>query len=108
MSGDVVFLLEVDNTLLDNDRVSADLTAYLDDRFGRDVVAAATIPPVGAYLSAFNVISDRTTTSFHSPLYWQRLTHSRHHCSVSSTVAPFAGDFRERRKPSMEIGRAHV
>jgi FMN phosphatase YigB (HAD superfamily) len=36
MSGDIVFLLDVDNTLLDNDRVSADLKAYLDDRFGRE------------------------------------------------------------------------
>ena len=36
MSGDVVFLLDVNNTLLDNDRVSADLKAYLDDRFGRE------------------------------------------------------------------------
>src|ERR1051325_5064491 len=36
MSGDVVFLLDVDNPLLDNDRVSADLKAYLDDRFGRE------------------------------------------------------------------------
>ena len=36
MFGDVVFLLDVDNTLLDNDRVSADLKAYLDNRFGRE------------------------------------------------------------------------
>ena len=34
MSDDVVFLLDVDNTLLDNDRVSADLKAYLDHEFG--------------------------------------------------------------------------
>ena len=36
MSSDVVLLLDVDNTLLDNDRVSADLKAYLDDRFGSE------------------------------------------------------------------------
>lgn len=31
----VVFLLDVDNTLLDNDRFAADLTAWLDRAFGR-------------------------------------------------------------------------
>lgn len=31
----VVFLLDVDNTLLDNDRVSADLRRYLEREFGR-------------------------------------------------------------------------
>jgi len=31
----VVFVLDVDNTLLDNDRFAADLTAQLDDAFGR-------------------------------------------------------------------------
>lgn len=31
----VVFLLDVDNTLLDNDRFAADLTARLDDDFGK-------------------------------------------------------------------------
>ncbi len=31
----VVFLLDVDNTLLDNDRFAADLTAWLDHAFGR-------------------------------------------------------------------------
>jgi FMN phosphatase YigB (HAD superfamily) len=35
MADDVVFLLDVDNTLLDNDRVAADLKAYLDHEFGR-------------------------------------------------------------------------
>src|SRR5215510_13720362 len=34
MVDDVVFLLDVDNTLLDNDRVSADLKADLDRNFG--------------------------------------------------------------------------
>ena len=34
MTADVVFLIDVDNTLLDNDRVIADLHAHLDDAFG--------------------------------------------------------------------------
>ncbi|PYS04179.1 MAG: haloacid dehalogenase [Acidobacteria bacterium] len=36
MDDDVVFLLDVDNTLLDNDRVSGDLKTYLDREFGTD------------------------------------------------------------------------
>ena len=35
-SAGVVFLLDVDNTLLDNDRVAADLRQHLMDAFGRD------------------------------------------------------------------------
>ena len=35
-SGDVVFLLDVDNTLLDNDRVVADLDEYLQRELGRE------------------------------------------------------------------------
>jgi len=31
---DLVFLLDVDNTLLDNDQVQADLTTHLEDQFG--------------------------------------------------------------------------
>ena len=31
---DTVFLLDVDNTLLDNDRVIADLHAHLEHQFG--------------------------------------------------------------------------
>ena len=31
---DVVFLLDVDNTLLDNDRVIADLRAHIEHEFG--------------------------------------------------------------------------
>ena len=44
-------------------------TAFgLDDtKVARDVVAAARIPPVGAYVSAFSVISDRTMASRHRP-----------------------------------------
>ena len=33
-NADVVFLFDVDNTLLDNDRVQADLSAHLLDRYG--------------------------------------------------------------------------
>jgi FMN phosphatase YigB (HAD superfamily) len=36
MSHDVVFLLDVDNTLLDNDRITADLDDYLQREFGRE------------------------------------------------------------------------
>jgi len=34
---EVVFLFDVDNTLLDNDRVTADLRRYLEQRFGLEV-----------------------------------------------------------------------
>jgi FMN phosphatase YigB (HAD superfamily) len=34
MTADVVFLLDVDNTLLDNDRITADLRAHLEADFG--------------------------------------------------------------------------
>ncbi len=34
--GEVVFLLDVDNTLLDNDSIEADLKAHLDREFGRE------------------------------------------------------------------------
>ena len=33
---DIVFLFDVDNTLLDNDRVQADMAAYLTKAFGAD------------------------------------------------------------------------
>jgi hypothetical protein len=33
---DITFLVDVDNTLLDNDTVIADLRRYLIDRFGSD------------------------------------------------------------------------
>ena len=35
MPDDVVFLFDVDNTLLDNDRVQQDLSAHLEGTFGR-------------------------------------------------------------------------
>ena len=34
---------------------------------GSEVVAAATIPPVGAYVSALSVISERPTSSGQPP-----------------------------------------
>jgi FMN phosphatase YigB (HAD superfamily) len=34
---EVVFLFDIDNTLLDNDRVTADLRRYLEQRFGSEV-----------------------------------------------------------------------
>jgi hypothetical protein len=34
MADDIVFLIDVDNTLLDNDRVQHDLRAYLEQQFG--------------------------------------------------------------------------
>jgi FMN phosphatase YigB (HAD superfamily) len=36
-SKEVVFLFDVDNTLLDNDRVTADLRRYLEQKFGPEV-----------------------------------------------------------------------
>src|SRR5438309_6650383 len=33
---EVVFLFDVDNTLLDNDRVTADLKSHLEQKVGRD------------------------------------------------------------------------
>jgi FMN phosphatase YigB (HAD superfamily) len=36
MNAETVFLVDVDNTLLDNDRVSADVRDYLTTNFGRD------------------------------------------------------------------------
>jgi len=37
---DIIFLFDVDNTLLDNDRVHDDLDAHLRDRFGADAAAS--------------------------------------------------------------------
>ena len=33
---DVVFLLDVDNTLLDNDRIAEDLRAHISEAFGAE------------------------------------------------------------------------
>lgn len=49
-TADVVFLLDVDNTLLDNDRIIADLRGHLEAAFG---VASA-----GRYWSAFDALRD--------------------------------------------------
>jgi len=51
-------------------------------------VGAATSPPVGAYVRAFSVMSDRTTESCQSPSYEQGSDHPRHHFSVASIVQP--------------------
>ena len=48
--------------------------------------AAATIPPVGAYVRALSVRSERTTASRHSPSYRQRDDQSRQVCSVCATA----------------------
>ena len=45
---------------------------------GSDVVGAATIPPVGAYVSAFSVMSDRWPTSAYAPHVCSPVHHSRH------------------------------
>src|SRR5215468_12230971 len=37
LDNEVIFLFDVDNTLLDNDRVTADLRRYLEKRFGTEV-----------------------------------------------------------------------
>ena len=60
---------------------------------GSDVVGAATSPPVGPYVSAFRVISDRTTRSRWAPVVVQRSDHSCHHAVVSATerTASIAG-----------------
>jgi FMN phosphatase YigB (HAD superfamily) len=47
----VVFMLDVDNTLLDNDRFAADLTARLDDDFGK--------PECERYWSIYAELRDR-------------------------------------------------
>src|SRR5882724_6258862 len=39
MNSDLVFLIDVDNTLLDNDAVIADLRRHLTDRFGPELEA---------------------------------------------------------------------
>ncbi|MBO0863245.1 MAG: HAD family hydrolase, partial [Chloracidobacterium sp.] len=37
LDNEVIFLFDVDNTLLDNDRVTADLRRYLEKGFGPEV-----------------------------------------------------------------------
>lgn len=50
-------------------------------------MGAATIPPVGRYVSAFSVISERTTASRHGPWYVHRETHSSHSSRVAASCA---------------------
>jgi hypothetical protein len=50
---------------------------------GREVVGAATMPPVGAYVSAFSVTSERRTTSSQRPVWAHRAAHSLQKASVS-------------------------
>jgi hypothetical protein len=50
-------------------------------------VAAAHTAPVGAYCSAFTVISERTTSSRHSPWYVHRSIHSDQYVSVARSAA---------------------
>ena len=54
---------------------------------GREVVGAATIPPVGAYVSAFSVTSDRSTASAHSPFDWLRAVQSLQNAAVASRAS---------------------
>ena len=49
-TADVVFLLDVDNTLLDNDRIIADLRGHLEAGFGVASAARYALDPVNASL----------------------------------------------------------
>src|SRR6266508_1815317 len=53
---------------------------------GRDDVGAATMPPVGAYVSALSVIRDRCTISLHSPSYPDFFVQSCHHDIVRESA----------------------
>src|SRR5260370_41082406 len=53
-------------------------------RSGNDVVAAATMPPVGAYVRALSVISDRITASCQGPSAVHFPVQSRQKASVAS------------------------
>jgi hypothetical protein len=52
---------------------------------GSDVVGAATMPPLGAYVRALSVTRERFTASPYAPWYVDRLDHSVHHVVVCST-----------------------
>jgi hypothetical protein len=61
---------------------------------GSEVVGAATIPPVGSYVSSFSVISERLTASRHAGLLQtnrQRLDQPRHHSTVRSRLSTRSG-----------------
>src|SRR2546421_248505 len=61
-------------------------------RSGSEVVGAATIPPVGAYVSAFSVISDRSTASRQRPRYVDFSLHARHARSAAASALDDAHD----------------
>src|SRR4051794_6999921 len=45
------------------------------------------MPPVGAYVSAFSVMSERSTSSRQAPRYVHLAVHSRHHATESAIAA---------------------
>src|SRR5690349_2043863 len=53
---------------------------------GSDVVTAATIPPVGANVSAFSVISERRTADWYRPSYVQPAIQLVPHACVSAII----------------------
>ena len=59
---------------------------------GREVVGAATIPPVGAYVSAFSVKSERCTTSAYGPSSTTDADHAVQWASVRWSAASASGD----------------
>jgi len=76
----VVFLLDVDNTLLDNDRVSADLKHYLTREVGesarsatgrssRRSVASSATPTTSARFSAIGSNTPATPTCSRCPRF---------------------------------------
>lgn len=68
---------------------------------GNEVVTAATIPPEGLYVNAFNVISERSTASAYAPLYLLLLDHRRQYSRVFFNAArPFTRDGRDPSKDS--------
>src|SRR5215467_9726244 len=53
---------------------------------GSDVVGAATIPPVGRYVRALSVSTERMTASRHSPVYLHSFAHVVQKRSVNSSA----------------------
>ena len=61
----VVFLLDVDNTLLDNDRFAADLRARLEQAFGAAEATNTTInPPPDRTIERIGDLCERDLDSF--------------------------------------------
>src|SRR4051812_22728162 len=58
---------------------------------GKEVVGAATIPPVGAKVRALSVINERRTASDHCPALLQVADHSPQNRSVCSKAAYASG-----------------